>query len=128
MQVMQKKILDWRELWHSMESILFVIGAIRDRVDDLNSMSTILSLQLGTLEGRVLPLSTVDSYLRQRFGYIRPTACPLTRFSTLTLPIFVDIFSQQKHDPERHFQTFAYGIVRYVFFIRSVLPSEVFGL
>jgi hypothetical protein len=94
MRVMQKKILDSRELWHSMESIFFVIGAIRDRVDDLASMLTILSL----------------------------------KFGTLTLPIRVDIFSQQKHDPERHFQTFAYGIVRYVFFIRSVLPSEVFGL
>jgi hypothetical protein len=91
---MQKKILDWRELWHSMESICFVIGAIRDRVGDLVSMSNILSLKLGTL----------------------------------TLPFHVDIFAQQKLDPERHFQTFAYGIVRYVFFIQSVLPSEVFGL
>ncbi|KAI0249341.1 hypothetical protein BJV78DRAFT_1347821 [Lactifluus subvellereus] len=60
MRIMRTKVLDSRELWYSVESMLFVKDAIRYRANDL-----------------------------------------------------ANIFSQQKLDPEKQFQNFAYGIFKY---------------
>jgi hypothetical protein len=43
MRIMRTKVLDPRELWYSVESIVFVQDAIRYRVDDLASMFAALS-------------------------------------------------------------------------------------
>ncbi|KAI0265430.1 hypothetical protein BC834DRAFT_879420 [Gloeopeniophorella convolvens] len=60
MRVMRHKVLDARELWYAVESILYVKDAIKYRVNDLTN-----------------------------------------------------IFQQQKHDPEKQFKNFAYGIFKY---------------
>ncbi|KAI9438360.1 hypothetical protein H4582DRAFT_1815080, partial [Lactarius indigo] len=60
MRAMRTKVLDSRELWYSVETILYVKDAIRYRVNDLTN-----------------------------------------------------IFTQQKHDPEKQFQNFAYGIFKH---------------
>jgi hypothetical protein len=39
-----------------------------------------------------------------------------------------DIFSQQRLDAEKHFQTFAHGIVGYFFLLQTALPSEALAL
>jgi hypothetical protein len=39
MRTMQAKVVDPRELWYSVESVLYVHDAIRYRVEDLTSMS-----------------------------------------------------------------------------------------
>ena len=43
MRIMRVKVLDSRELWHSVESVLFVHDAIGFRVDDLTSILTLSS-------------------------------------------------------------------------------------
>ncbi|KAH9077795.1 hypothetical protein EDB83DRAFT_2548774 [Lactarius deliciosus] len=60
MRAMRTKVLDSRELWYSVETILYVKDAIQYRVNDL-----------------------------------------------------ANIFTQQKHDPKKQFQNFAYGIFKY---------------
>jgi hypothetical protein len=64
MRGMRTKVLDSRELWYSVESILYVKDAIRYRVNDLKN-----------------------------------------------------IFTQQKNNPEKHFQNFAFGIVSRCFLL-----------
>ena len=39
MRIMRAKVVDSRELWNAVESILYLHDAIRYRVDDLASMS-----------------------------------------------------------------------------------------
>ncbi|KAH9171881.1 hypothetical protein EDB89DRAFT_1851867 [Lactarius sanguifluus] len=60
MRAMRTKVLDSRELWYGVETILYVKDAIQYRVNDL-----------------------------------------------------ANIFTQQKHDPKKQFQNFAYGIFKY---------------
>jgi hypothetical protein len=79
MRIMQTKVVDSRELWYSVESVLHVRDAIGYRVDDLTSTST-LSFLAGW---------HVDSFNH------------------------VDNFSQQRLDPEKQFESFAYGIASY---------------
>jgi hypothetical protein len=38
MRIMRAKVVDSRELWNAVESILYLRGAIRYRVDNLASM------------------------------------------------------------------------------------------
>ena len=38
MRIMRAKVVDSRELWNSVESVLYLRDAIRYRVDDLASM------------------------------------------------------------------------------------------
>jgi hypothetical protein len=88
MRAMRTKVLDSRELWYSVDTILYVIDASQYRANDLKSTSPSFSL------------------------------------SCLTPPrrsIHTDIFTQQNHNPEKHFQNFAYGIVSRRFF-----SSEMF--
>jgi hypothetical protein len=43
MRIMRIKVVDSRELWHSVESVLYVHDAIGYRVDDLTSTSALSS-------------------------------------------------------------------------------------
>ena len=76
MRIMRVKVVGSRELWSSIESVIYVQNAIQYRVDDLASVSA----------SSFLPLSM------------------------LTGSTHADTFSQQRLDPEKQFQTFAYGI------------------
>ena len=41
MRIMRIKVLDSRELWHSVESVLFIHDAVGYRVGDLTSISAL---------------------------------------------------------------------------------------
>ncbi|KAI9438361.1 hypothetical protein H4582DRAFT_257215 [Lactarius indigo] len=71
MRAMRTKVLDSRELWYSVETILYVKDAIRYRVNDLTN-----------------------------------------------------IFTQQKHNPEKQFQNFAYGIFKYFYSMNDLWSAE----
>ena len=62
MRIMQVKVVDSRELWNSVESILYLHDAIRYRVDDLASMSAPHFLPFGMLTDS----THADTFSQQR--------------------------------------------------------------
>jgi hypothetical protein len=63
MRIMRANVVDSRELWNSVESILYLHDAIRYRVDDLASMSVSSFLPFGMLMGSTY----ADTFSQQRF-------------------------------------------------------------
>ena len=62
MRIMRAKVVDSRELWNSVESVLRVEEAIRYRVNDLTSMFASSSPSFSTLTGSI----HVDIFSQQR--------------------------------------------------------------
>ena len=67
-------------------------------------------------------------YIREAIGYrVQDLIRVLVLSSTVPamLTWFVDNFTQQRLDPEKQIQSFAFGIVGYLSFCGTVLPSNV---
>ena len=62
MRIMRAKVVDSRELWNAVESILYLHDAIRYRVDDLASMSAPSFLPYGML----IDSTCADTFSQQR--------------------------------------------------------------
>ena len=62
MRIMRVKVVDSRELWNSVASVLYVVDAIRYRVDDLASMSASSFLLFSMLTGS----THADTFSQQR--------------------------------------------------------------
>lgn len=72
-------------------------------------------------------LSTVNDAIRYRMNDLtsKTSPIPLTVSVSLIWSMNADIFIQQKIDPDKQFQNFACGLVRFPFFFLTRVPSEV---